>query len=160
MMRVCLIFVFVACAVSASGSQQSSVQPESVGNAQTAPADSLTTLFEAKIKAEWEAIKKKDKKTYGEFLADEYQGVETDGRGERNKSQAMNELQETNVFNYTLWGMKVTALGPDATFVVYEVTLQFPPTAQVKYLRDYIGEVWVKQSGQWKLLHYQETRVK
>ena len=120
----------------------------------------LKEVFEAKIKAEWEAIKNRDKKAYGELLADEYQGVEVDGRGERTKAQAINELLETNVFTYTLWGFKVTALGPDAAFVVYEVTMQFPPRAQIRFSRVYIGEVWVRRAGQWKVLHYQETPVK
>jgi len=26
--------------------------------------------------------------------------------------------------------------------------------------RVYIGEIWVQRAGQWKELHYQETRVK
>jgi hypothetical protein len=130
-------------------------------NKQAPPADSvLKDLFEAKIKAEWEALKNRDKKAYGEMLADEYQGVEVDGQGERNKLQAIAELANQNVFNYTLWGLKVTPLGPDATFIVYESTMQFPPTAQVRLLRVYIGEVWVKRDGQWKELHYQETKVR
>jgi hypothetical protein len=120
----------------------------------------LKDMFEAKIKTEWDSIKNKDKKTYGELLADEYEGVEMDGSGERNKMQAVNELVGGNVFNYTLWGLKVTPLGPDAAFVIYEVTMQFPPRSQVHYSRVYIGELWVKRSGQWKELHYQETHVK
>jgi hypothetical protein len=127
----------------------------------TDAADSaLKDFFEAKIKVEWEALKNRDKKAYGELLADEYQGVEIDGQGERNKLQAIGELANQNVFNYTLWGLKVTPLGPDATFVVYESTMQFPPNAQVRLLRVYIGELWVKRDGQWKELHYQETKVK
>ncbi len=120
----------------------------------------LKSMFESKIKVEWEALKNKDKKTYGELLADDYQGVEVDGKGERNKLQAMNELAQTNVYNYTLWGLKVIPIDPDAAFVIYEVTMQFPPKAQVRYSRVYIGELWVKRSGQWKEMHYQETHVK
>jgi hypothetical protein len=127
---------------------------------QTTTDLALKDLFEAKIKAEWEALKNRDKKTYGELLADEFQGVEVDGQGERNKLQAIAELANQNVFNYTLWGLKVTSLGPDATFVVYESTMQFPPSAQIRLLRVYIGELWVKRDGQWKELHYQETKVR
>lgn len=136
--------------------------PVSAGNGgnEQAGDSALKELFEAKIKAEWEALKNKDKKSYGDLLADDYQGVEVDGRGERNKLQAINELTNQNVFNYTLWGLKVTPLGADATFVIYEVTMQFPPTAQIRYSRVYIGELWVKRGGEWKELHYQETRVK
>jgi len=125
------------------------------------PADSaLKDMFAAKIKSEWEALKNKDKKAYGDLLADEYQGVEVDGRGERNKIQAIDELSNQNVFNYTLWGLKVIPLAPDAAFVIYEVTMQFPPQAQIRYSRVYVGELWVDRGGQWKELHYQETHVK
>lgn len=124
-------------------------------------ADSgLKEMFQAKIKAEWEAIKNKDKKAYAELLADDYQGVEVDGTGERTKLQALNELANGNVFNYTLWGYKLMPLGPDAAFAIYEVTLQFPPKSAVRFSRVYITELWVKRVGQWKELHYQETHVK
>jgi hypothetical protein len=120
----------------------------------------LKDMWESKIKSEWDALKNKDKKAYGELLADDYQGVENDGRGERNKIQAINEVAELNVFNYTLWGLKVIPAGPDAALVIYEVTMQFPPKAQVRYSRAYISELWMKRAGQWKEVHYQETNVR
>jgi len=83
-----------------------------------------------------------------------------DGRGERNKIQAVNELAETNVYDYTVWGFKVIPLERDAALVIYEVTMQFPPKAQVRYSRVYISALWVKRAGQWKEVHYQETNVK
>jgi hypothetical protein len=124
-------------------------------------ADSgLNDMFQAKIKAEWEALKNRDKKAYSELLADDYQGVEVDNQGERTKIQALNELANGNVSNYTFWGFKLIPLGPDAAFVIYEVTLQFPPRSVVRFSRVYITELWVKRGGQWKELHYQETHVK
>jgi hypothetical protein len=120
----------------------------------------LKDMFEVKIRAEWEALKNKDKKSYGEQLADDYQGVEVDARGERNKIQSINEVPNLNVYNYNLWGFKVTPLGPDAAFVIYEVTIQFPPKSVVRYSRVYVTELWVKRAGQWQELHYQETLVK
>jgi hypothetical protein len=126
----------------------------------TGSDSALKDMFESKIKAEWEALKNRDKKAYGELLADDYQGVEIDGKGERNKLQAINELEDLNVSNYTLWGLKVIPLGADAAFTIYESTMQFPPKSAIRYSRVYIGELWVKRAGQWKLLHYQETHVK
>jgi len=124
-------------------------------------ADSaLKDMFESKIKVEWEALKSKDKKGYAELLADDYEGVEADSRGERNKIQAVNEVDAGNVYKYTLFGFRVTPLAPDAAFVIYTVTMEFPPKAQVRFLRVYVGELWVKRAGQWKIQHYQETRVK
>ena len=161
-MRVCFVWGCIAwlsflapAQEPAVPSKTSDVQPSSVST-----DSSLKALFEAKIKTEWEALKNKDKKTYAELLADDYEGVEVDGRGERTKIQSVNEVAEQNVFNYTLWGYKLIPLGPDAALAIYEVTIQFPPKAQIHFSRVYISELWVKRAGQWKELHYQETRVK
>ena len=157
------IFAFIAGLASVAVAQQPTT-PAAAGESRpssSVSADSaLKDMFDAKIKVEWEALKNKDKKAYGDLLADDYQGVEIDGSGERTKIQAINELADTNVFNYTLWGLKVIPLGPDAAFVIYESTIQFPPKSVVRYSRVYIGELWVKRAGQWKELHYQETHVK
>lgn len=120
----------------------------------------LKDMFDAKIRAEWEALKNRDKKSYAELLDDDYQGVEVDGKGERNKVQSINELVEQNISNYTLWGYKLIPLGADSALAIYESTIQFPATAQIRYSRVYISEIWVKRGEQWKELHYQETRVK
>jgi ketosteroid isomerase-like protein len=162
-MRTRLVFACLACLSCLALAQQSPVPDKGVENAQSGAvsADSgLKEMFEAKIKAEWEALKNKDKNAYAELLADDYQGVEVDGKGERNKIQALSELAETNVFTYTLWGFKLIPLGPDAAFVIYESTMQFPPKSQIRLSRVYITELWVKRAGQWKELHYQETHVK
>lgn len=160
-MLVRLLFAYIVSFTSLALAQQPTLPTQFGEKSAKVPANaSLQQIFQAKIKDEWEAIKNKDKKAYAEFLADDYQGVEVDGRGERNKIQAINELVETNVFNYTLWGFKLIPLEPDAAFVTYEVTMQFPPKSQVRYSRVYITELWVKRAGQWKEVHYQETHVK
>lgn len=163
-MRKCLVFACVAAVLTSLSPAQTPTMPakadDSPPSSSTSADSSLTDIFESKIKVEWEALKNKDRKAYGELLADDYQGVEVDGRGERTKIQALNELANTNVFNYTLWGLKVIPLGPDAALVIYESTMQFPPKSAIRYSRVYISEVWVKRAGQWKELHYQETRVK
>jgi hypothetical protein len=162
-MRGCFVLACIAFLTSLALAQTTTmpVKTGEGGPSGSVSADSgLKDMFEAKIKAEWEALKNKDKKAYAELLADDYQGVEVDGQGERNKIQAVNELLQQNVFNYTLWGYKPTPLGPDAAMVIYESTIQFPPTAQIRLSRVYISEIWVKRAGEWKELHYQETRVK
>ncbi len=162
-MRVCSVFVCVAGLACLTLAQKPTVPAktdESRPSSSVSADSGLKDMFEAKIKTEWEALKNKDKKSYAELLADDYQGVEVDGRGERNKIQAVNDLVEQNVANYTLWGYKLIPLGPDAALVIYESTIQFPPKAQIRYSRVYISELWVKRAGQWKELHYQETRVK
>jgi hypothetical protein len=162
-MRTRLVFACLAGLSCVALAQQPPAPAKSVENAQSgaASADSgPKEMFETKIRVEWEALKNKDKNGYAELLADDYLGVEVDGKGERNKIQAVGELAETNVFRYTLWGFKLIPLGPDAAFVIYESTMQFPPRSQLRLSRVYITELWVKRAGQWKELHYQETHVK
>jgi len=146
--------LLVAMVVGESRGEQS--PPSQADSAQP----DLQSLFASRIHSEWEALKTKDKKAYGDLLADDFEGVETDGEGERNKVQAVNEVAGENVFQYTLWGLKVTPLGPEAALVTYEVTMEFPPKSVLRYSRVLVSEVWVKRQGLWKELHYQETHVK
>jgi hypothetical protein len=120
----------------------------------------LTNLLDTRIKAEWQAIKSKDQKALGDLLTEEYVGVEADAQGERYKWKALSELQQSSVADATLSFLKVTQLCPDAAFARYEVFIKFPPKSAVPFEKVLVGEIWVKREGQWKSLHYQETRVK
>jgi ketosteroid isomerase-like protein len=160
---VCIAALSVVSLGGMSRAQQPTMPTEFGEGTRSGPVSTdpkSKEMWESKIKLEWEAIKNKDKKAYADLLADDYQGVEVDGRGERNKVQAINELVADNVFTYTLFGFKLIPLEPDAAFLTYEVTMQFPPKAQVRYSRVYITELWMKRAGQWKEVHYQETHVK
>jgi len=162
-MRACFIYACVAWLAAFALAQQPTVQPkngQSRRSGGTPTKSCLKDVFESRVRAEWDALKTKDKKTYGDLLADDYQGVEVDGQGERTKIQAVNEVERANIYGYTLFGLKVIPLGSDAAFVIYEVTMEFPPKAQVRYSRVYVSELWVKRDGQWRELHYQETHVK
>ena len=170
MIRTCLAVVAVGLllAVPALGHQATPPpKPQPAGAPAQAAKPSkplappeLTNLLDAKIHAEWEAIKKKDKKSLGELLTEDYIGVEADGGGERYKWQAMRELDNSAVADYTLSFLKVVRLCPDVAFVRYESFIRFPPKAQVKFEKILIAEIWVKRDGEWKSMHYQETRVK
>jgi hypothetical protein len=120
----------------------------------------LVDLIDAKLKAEWDAIKTKDAKGLGELLTDDYIAVEADREGERYKWKALAELQNSAVTDYTLSFLKVTQLCVDAAFVRYEVFVRFPPKSTVRFEKIMVGEVWVKRAGVWKSMHYQETKVK
>ena|ERR1700733_2473211 len=157
MMRGGIVFACIVGLTTLAGTRETSASPKSGESRQSGSVSadaSLKDMFEAKVKVEWEALKNKDRKAYAELLADDYEGVEVDGQGERTKLQALNELANGNVSNYTLWGFKLIPLSPDAAMVIYEVTLQFPPRSVVRFSRVYITELWVKRDGQWKELHY------
>jgi hypothetical protein len=150
------------CAAVVLGCSVFGQQPQggtSQSSKPTAETD-LTNLLDANIKAEWQAIKTKDQKAYGDLLVDDYVAVEADGGGERYKWKALSELQQSVVTDYTLSFLKVAPLCPDAAFVRYEVFIRFPLKSVVRFEKVLVGEIWVKRDGRWKALHYQETRVK
>jgi hypothetical protein len=144
--------------------QQPATAPTAFSEDLKTPATSeegkLQQMFETKIETEWEALRNKDRKAYGNLLADDYEGVEVDGRGERTKIQAINELVDSNIYTYALWGFKLIPLGSDAAMAIYEVTMTFPPRSVVHFSRLYITELWMKRAGEWQEVHYQETHVK
>lgn len=170
-MRAGFFFVCILCLIRGPLAQQSAPAPAQSESAPTSFSEDLKSpavsaesklkhMFEEKIEAEWAAIRKQDRRAYGDLLADDYEGVEVDGKGERNKYQAVNELAGSNIANYTLWGFKLIPLCPDANLTIYEVTMQFPPKSQIRFSRVYITELWMKRAAEWKIVHYQETHVK
>lgn len=151
-----------ACAIFIFGTTVFGQQPQgsNIPPAKLAASAELTNLLDAKIKAEWQAIKNKDQKALGDLLNEEYVAVEADNNGERYKWKALSELQQGTVSDYTLSFLKVTPLCNDAVFARYEVFIRFPPKSTVPFEKILVGEIWVQREGQWKALHYQETRVK
>jgi hypothetical protein len=120
----------------------------------------LKAILEAKVRAEWDAFKRRNKKAYGDLLAEDFVGVEEDQQGTRNKLKAANEIDSGNIYNYSLFGLSIVPVGSSAAFATYEVTMEFPPKAQVRYMRVYVSELWLNRGGQWKIRHSQETHVK
>ncbi|HEY6307356.1 MAG TPA: nuclear transport factor 2 family protein [Candidatus Angelobacter sp.] len=120
----------------------------------------LERLLEGKVKTEWEAFKNKDKKTYSDLLADDFIAIEDDTQGMRNKTKAAAEIDSSVINSYNLFAFRVLPLNSNAALVTYELTMLFPPKAQVRFKRVLISELWLKREGQWKMRYYQETRVR
>jgi hypothetical protein len=157
--------VFVALLIaSLVVAQQPSPSPMPAG--QSKPPDHASTqsplegMLEGNVKTEWEAFKNKDKKAYSDLLADDFIAIEDDGQGMRNKNRAAAEIDSSVVTSYNLFALRVLPLNPNAALVTYELTMLFPPKAQVRFKRVLISELWLKRDGQWKMRYYQETRVR
>ena len=120
----------------------------------------VTNEIDGRVHAEWDAITRKDKQALGALLEENYIAVEADREGERFKWKVLSELDRSSVTQTTLSFLKVTPLGPDAVFARYEVFMRFPPGSTQPYLKVMVGEIWTRDGGQWKALHYQETPVK
>ena len=119
-MRAYLASICLAVSLSSFGLAQQPAIKKPVGNG-SADADrsanasgdaKLKDLLESKIRAEWDALKKKDAKAYGELLADDYEGVEVDGQGERTKAQAINEVCKWQCLRLHILGLQASFIDP------------------------------------------------
>ncbi|HEY6349858.1 MAG TPA: nuclear transport factor 2 family protein [Candidatus Angelobacter sp.] len=142
-----------------------SQQPAAAGasNKGKSPAQSpaaLTEMLKSNVTTEWDAFKKRDKQAYSDLLADDFAAVEDDNEGMRNKTKAAAEVERSNVSNYHLFALTVIPLDSNAALVTYEITLEFPPKAVVRFKRVLVSEIWVRRNGQWKERYYQETHVR
>lgn len=152
-MRMLSVFAISIVLAFMAWSQQPSAAPAS-------PSVRRTEMFTAKVTAEWDAFKKKDKKAYSDLLADDFAAVEDDNQGMRTKAAAVAEVDRSVVNDYHLFALRVIPLNSDSALVTYELTLQFPPKATVRFKRVLVSEVWLKRNNQWKERYYQETHVR
>ena len=120
----------------------------------------LADLLEAKVREAWATFQKKDKDGYAKFLTDDFQAVEADGGGERPKPHILREVEHSRYSDYLLQLFQVQQLGASYAFVTYESTMQFPQGPATRYRRVFIGELWTRRDGQWKMMRYQETPVR
>jgi uncharacterized protein (TIGR02246 family) len=164
-MRNCILCAFIALALPCFAMAQQPPPTDKPGGfvplqkldaAQSKLAESL----EAKIHAAWAAFKKRDKDAYARFLTDDFQAVESDGDGERNKLQTVREVEHSMFTAYRLPLFQVQPLGPHYAFVTYENTMQFPKGSPLRLRRVFIGELWTNRDGNWKMMRYQETMVR
>jgi hypothetical protein len=133
--------------------------PTNLHSNTAAPAD-LSELLQANIRGMWAAFRDKKKQAYAEYLWDDYEAVEEDAEGERNKLRVLREVDGSKVNDYKLQVFQVDSLGPDAALVTYENFIQFPPKSLVRFEKIFISEIWLRRHGQWKAWRYQATRVK
>jgi hypothetical protein len=124
------------------------------------PRSKLADLLEDRVRAAWAAFKKKDKDAYEKFLADDFQAVEADGEGERTRLHVLSEVEHCMYTDYLLQFFQVQPLGADDAFVTYESSMQFPKSSALRFRRVFIGELWTKRNGDWKMMRYQETLVR
>jgi hypothetical protein len=156
-----LLVLTIAMGAPAQSPQTSpSPGPAAAGTPTARTLSPLEKLLEGNVKAEWDAFKNKNKTAYSDLLAEDFVAVEDDGQGERNKSAAVAEIDRSVIDKYYLFALHVRPLDANTALVTYELTMAFPPKAVVRMKRVLISEVWIKRQGQWKMLHYQETRTR
>ena len=124
----------------------------------TASAE-VTRAISTRLLTLWDAWKNKDAAAHNAALADEYSAVHPDGTLHAGKPTAP-EIADAPIIGYNLSVLQVASVGPDAALVTYIAKVEVPCGDHSKHAQFAVGEVWVKQRGEWMCRYYQATLMK
>ncbi len=122
----------------------------------SASAPELTEAITARLFALWDAWKNKDAATHNAILADDYTGVYPDGTLHSGKPTAQ-QITAAPIAAYKLSHLRVAPVGADAALVTYIAEVEIPGGSPPAHAQFAVGEVWVKQRGEWLCRYYQGT---
>ncbi|HYA24663.1 MAG TPA: nuclear transport factor 2 family protein [Terriglobales bacterium] len=121
-------------------------------------AAALTEAIRPRLQAIWQHYKNQEAAAHNALLADDYQAVGPDGTL-RNRKPMPQEIAEAPLTAYTLVQVKAAPLGRDAALVTYTAEVDGPSGGKIIHVTYQVGEVWVRQEGEWKCRYYHGTPV-
>jgi len=125
----------------------------------TAPSTTsqeLTQAISTRVLKAWDAWKNNDAAALSTVLADDYSAVHPDGTVHAGKPTGQ-EIAAAPITSYDLARLRVASVGPDAALVTCIAEVEIPSGEHVHVA---VGEVWVKQHGEWICRYYQGTLMK
>ena len=94
-----------------------------------------------------DAFKNKQTNLFKQYLDPEFSAV--DAEGIKDADAEVEEMQKTDLRNYSLADMKVTLLSPKMAIAKYKVTTQSTSSGRDTSGTYYAATVWNKRSGKW-----------
>ncbi len=98
-------------------------------------------------KAVTDAFKNKQTEVFRKYLAPEFSMV--DAEGVKDADAEIEEMQKTELSNYTFADMKVTLLSAKMAVATYKVTTQSTSSGRDTSGTYYASTVWNKRGGKW-----------
>ena len=102
-------------------------------------------------KGSWMALQHHDKRAWESLLSDTYSHVDSSGI-RKNRAEVLKVFADEVVEDYAVHDMRATLLCPEVVIVAYwiERTSKSPGTFAS-------SSIWIKRTGNWLRLQYQET---
>ena len=153
-MRASIIGFVPVCVVLAALAQSSS------NSAAPKASDADVRALETKIRQAWEDYKNKNKEAFVRIFTDDAIEVEEGADGAHDVKATLAEMDESNLETYSMSGFYFRPIGSDAMLVGYDVNYKATLAGKAIHNKSIIGEVWEKTAGDWKILYFQETKIK
>jgi hypothetical protein len=120
----------------------------------------LETILVKKEKDVWEAYKLRDSEALRALVSDDSYSIEDADGSIITQAQALKNLPDLSISDYTMQNFKVIPINSGAAIVRYNVKVS-GSSKEEKFTPHWstVSSVWVKRSGKWQNLLYQETEV-
>ena len=127
---------------------------------QKTESNSLAATLEANVRKVWAEFKNKNKEAVASMLADGFRAADEGGSGFGDEKDELAAMDAFQLDNYELKDFTVKPLGPRSALVTYSAQYQGKYAGEPVQSKTIVGEVWIKQGDEWKVVYYQETNVK
>jgi hypothetical protein len=113
----------------------------------------LTSAISRRLHKLWDAYKDGHERAHSSFLTAEYRAVHPDGTIHDGHPTAQ-DIAAAPITGYALTKVRAVPVASDAALVTYTADIEIPDGSRVQFE---VGEVWVKQHGDWMCRYYQGT---
>ncbi len=142
-------FSLLAGAFICSGQESPSPTPTPFKAIRSATKEAIIVKLEKSITDEF---KNKQAKSFREHLAPEFSAI--DAEGVKDADAEIEDMQKTDLSNYSFTDMKVALLNPKTAVATYKVTTQSTSSGRDTSGTYYAATVWNKRGGKWQaVLH-------
>ncbi|PYL63925.1 MAG: hypothetical protein DMF20_11550 [Verrucomicrobia bacterium] len=148
---------FILCCISLVGAasicvSQESPSPSPSQSPSPSPFKTLRSATKeatiAKLeKSITDAFKNKQAKAFKDYLAPEFNAI--DAEGVKDADAEIEDMQKTDLSNYSFADMKVALLSPKMAVATYKVTTQSTSSGRDMSGTYYAATVWNKRGGKW-----------
>ncbi|MBI4166851.1 MAG: nuclear transport factor 2 family protein [Acidobacteria bacterium] len=119
----------------------------------------VTRAISSRLLTLWDAWRNQDVTAHNAVLAEGYSAVHPDGTVHAGKPSSQ-EMAAAAITGYSLSGLRVALVGPEAALVTYVAQVEIPAGDHSEHAKLAVGEVLVKQRGEWLCRYYQGTLIK
>jgi ketosteroid isomerase-like protein len=120
--------------------------------------DALTSEIHVREIRIWNAYQRGDVASHNALLSERYRAVHPDG-SIHGKPTAQ-QIGSAPMSSFRFSDFHAEPLGENFALVNYIADVEGPrPDGKQLHVRFVVGEVWVREAGEWKVLNYQPTVV-
>jgi len=127
-----------------------------MGGVHAAAQNELTQTLGERLRDLWDAYLRVDEAAHSAVLAEEYRAVHPDGSVHLGKPSEK-EIAAAPIEDYWLRELQAWPAGDEAAIATYTAEVEVRNGLSAKRFKLEVGEVWLKEGGQWKCRYYHAT---